>query len=220
MNYYSQIGQDKYYIEEICKYKRKGRFLDVGANDGMTESNTYSLEHHLGWTGVCIESNPCMVPLCIQNRPQSQVIEATVWSSSSILEFEYPGPNGIGKSKLARIANIDYNKDYFVEEFQERKVYETQSTTIDELLGPGNHEFDFMSLDIEGAELEALKGIDWVRTSIGFMTVEWGLRGKYFLEITAYLEAVGYNLHRVNMHDAEYIHPRTAEDLQRCLVPL
>ena len=44
MTYYSQIGQDKYYIEEIAKHRRGGVFLDIGANDGLFGSNTATLE--------------------------------------------------------------------------------------------------------------------------------------------------------------------------------
>lgn len=56
--FYSQAGQDKYLIENIYKNKEKGFFIDIGAHDGITYSNTYYLEKELGWSGICIEPNP------------------------------------------------------------------------------------------------------------------------------------------------------------------
>jgi hypothetical protein len=52
--YYSQIGQDKYFIENISNKKREGFFLDIGAHDGILESNTAALELDYGWSGICV----------------------------------------------------------------------------------------------------------------------------------------------------------------------
>ena len=53
--YYSQSGQDKFINEKLFKEKRNGIFLDIGANDGITLSNTYFFEKELGWKGICFE---------------------------------------------------------------------------------------------------------------------------------------------------------------------
>jgi hypothetical protein len=53
MKFYSQNNQDKI-INHLLK-KKNGVFLDIGANDGITISNTYYFEKKLNWTGLCIE---------------------------------------------------------------------------------------------------------------------------------------------------------------------
>jgi hypothetical protein len=58
MKYMSQKGQDKWIIESIFGGKRNGFFVDLAATDGVALSNTYILEKHFGWTGICIEPNP------------------------------------------------------------------------------------------------------------------------------------------------------------------
>ena len=58
MTFYSQLGQDRILDEEIFKGRRGGVFVDVGAHDGTTYSNTRFFEEERGWTGVCIEPLP------------------------------------------------------------------------------------------------------------------------------------------------------------------
>jgi len=55
--YYGQCGQDKLIIETLFPGKTNGVFVDIGANDGVTFSNTYLLEK-LGWSGLVIEPIP------------------------------------------------------------------------------------------------------------------------------------------------------------------
>jgi len=60
--YYSQLGQDKWVLEKL-DYKENGFFIEIGAYDGITLSNTYSLEKDFGWDGICVECNPEIIPL-------------------------------------------------------------------------------------------------------------------------------------------------------------
>ena len=57
MKSYSQYYQD-FFIDFLFKKKRGGVFLDIGANDGITFSNTYHFEKFRNWTGLCIEPHP------------------------------------------------------------------------------------------------------------------------------------------------------------------
>ena len=55
--YYSQIGQDKF-VNEFFKGKLNGVFVDIGAHDGESGSNSLFLEKHRNWSGICIEPGP------------------------------------------------------------------------------------------------------------------------------------------------------------------
>jgi len=35
-----------------------GYFVDIGAHDGITNSNSYIFEKYFGWSGICVEPNP------------------------------------------------------------------------------------------------------------------------------------------------------------------
>ena len=58
----SQEGQDRIILDlffrENGEYKRGGIFIEVGAYDGVTISNTLLMERELGWTGLCLEPIP------------------------------------------------------------------------------------------------------------------------------------------------------------------
>jgi FkbM family methyltransferase len=205
---YSQIGQDTYYLENISKNKKNGFFLDIGANDGILTSNTAKLEFEYGWSGICIEANLDLITDLTKNRPNSKVVHSAVWNSSGIVEFEIP-VNNVKNTKghlLSRISNIDRNQKGFRKDTIIKKV-QIQAKTITDILkeiGKLPCIIDYMSLDIEGAELEALKGIDFSQIDIKFMTVEHGDRPGYLFEIDCYLKQFGYKIHRVNKWDVEF----------------
>ncbi|MCP9889441.1 hypothetical protein KBY57_00010 [Cyanobium sp. Aljojuca 7D2] len=48
--------------------ERKGYFVELGANDGVSQSNTYKLQKHFGWTGLLIEPSPRRFVECVANR--------------------------------------------------------------------------------------------------------------------------------------------------------
>src|ERR1035437_3743843 len=64
---YSQSAQDAFVISYF-KNKRNGIFIDIGANDGVSLSNTYYLEKELGWTGICIEPISAIFEKLDKNR--------------------------------------------------------------------------------------------------------------------------------------------------------
>lgn len=68
VKYYSQYGQDKLLHNLFFKGKKKGVFLDIGAHDGVSFSNTYFFERYLGWKGICIEPNPEVFQRLKKNR--------------------------------------------------------------------------------------------------------------------------------------------------------
>lgn len=55
VKYHSQWGQDRYLNEHIFNNKVGGVFVDIGAHDGITLSNTYFFEKNINRTGVAFE---------------------------------------------------------------------------------------------------------------------------------------------------------------------
>ena len=66
--YYSQVDQDRILNEQVFCGMRNGVFVDVGAHDGTSFSNTLVFERELGWTGLCIEPNPDVFTRLNDNR--------------------------------------------------------------------------------------------------------------------------------------------------------
>jgi len=203
MTYHSQIDQDRYFIEFVVRGRRGGRFLDVGSHDGVHYSNTLALERDYGWTGVCVEADPEVAELCRAARPGAQVINATVWSLAVPLILSRPAN---GRTVLTRVAGQAINQGYFDEDFVEKIDQWVEARPLRQLI-PGEQFFDYFSLDVEGAELPALSGIDWDRTTFGFVNIEHGHRPGQLERLVEFMRRQGYELHRVNFHDVEFTRP-------------
>lgn len=66
--YMSQCGQDKYVAEILYPQLYEGVFVDIGAHDGVSLSNTAFLERQRHWTGLCVEPNPDVFRELQKNR--------------------------------------------------------------------------------------------------------------------------------------------------------
>lgn len=207
MEYHSQIGQDKYFIENINNGKRGGTFLDIGAHDGIFNSNTYALEKNLDWIGYCIEANPSMYKLLTKNR-NCQCILGAAWSENTKLTFEIPtrekSPNGkLFGSELGRIKGLSGNERYFQNWFEDTNTFEVDAFKISDKIPNINH-IDYLTLDVEGAELEVLKGLDLQNLNVSFMTIEHGNRPNQIKAITKFVSEYDYIVHRINRFDIEF----------------
>jgi FkbM family methyltransferase len=67
MNYHSQLGQDKF-VDDFFNQQENLVFLDIGAHDGITLSNTYFLEKERNWKGICVEPQPKEFLKLTENR--------------------------------------------------------------------------------------------------------------------------------------------------------
>lgn len=171
MEYYSQYGQDKFLYESFFKEQTNGFYLDIGAHDGITLSNTYLFEK-LGWDGVCVEPLPdvfkklelnrkCKLHNCVvSNKTGTEnflVLEGYTEMLSGILENYDP-------NHLIRIEN-ELNMMG-----GSKKIIVTESITFDDLNLP--NKIDFISLDVEGSEIKILESIDFNKYEIHIMSIE------------------------------------------------
>ena len=66
-NNQSQFGQD-YNVAKLLNFKRNGIFIEAGAYDGETHSNTLQLELQYNWTGILVEPNPDTFQLLVSKH--------------------------------------------------------------------------------------------------------------------------------------------------------
>jgi FkbM family methyltransferase len=209
LRYFSQINQDKYYIENISKFKCNGTFIEIGGYDGITGSNTYFLEKYLNWSGLIVECNPEIVELCKKNRRNPVCDKAIYKDSGSTVEFIIPGGEEIegGKGQLSGIKDFIKKESLqcFKSSYNNSRIVNISTININDLLDQYNMlNIDYMSIDIEGYEFELLKCIDYSKFKINYITVEHGSVQEYRNIIFSLMTANGYNLVRHNQHDSEY----------------
>ena len=147
--FYSQSGQDKW-VCDFFNYKKNGYFVEVGAYDGIQTSNTYYLEKELGWNGICIEANLEIFKILKQNR-QSNNINVAVSSNKGLCNF-----NGDRINTFGHVVECDTLNSILYNNSCKQKI-------------------DYLSLDIEGMEYEALKSLDFNYWYIKLITVEHNL---------------------------------------------
>lgn len=176
-NIYERLGSRRYSRTALHDLDRKlaawlpdrpGIFVEAGANDGVTQSNTYYLERFRGWTGVLVEPIPELAAECRQQRPRSVVVNAalvpegyegkTVTMHYGDLYSVVAGHAGAPGAELAAGG--------------ESRIEVPARTLTSILEEAGIERIDFMSLDVEGLELDALAGLDLARFAPDLLLVE------------------------------------------------
>jgi FkbM family methyltransferase len=172
-NYSSQYGQDSFVFNEVFKSKQnEGFFVDIGAHDGVTLSNTLFLEK-LGWKGVCVEPIPRLFQKLKENRGCLCVEGCVSNLDTDIVEF----CDISGYSEMLSGIEQCYDQNHVAR--INRELQETGGSV--ERIKVKNYKFNdiilektihYLSLDTEGSELDILKSIDWNKYLILSMSVE------------------------------------------------
>jgi len=174
--YYSQKGQDKYLNEYLFKNKINGIFVEVGAHDGISFSNTYFFEKHLNWRGLCIEPNPNIFNKLKNNR---KCVCEQICISTSNEEMPFLLCSGYILEMYSGLLN-NYNPkhlDRINQEMQQfggdQVVIFVKCSTLQAVFDKyGLSHINLLSIDIEGAEEEAIRSIDFKKVTIDVILVE------------------------------------------------
>lgn len=154
---------------------RGGVFIEAGAHDGYTQSNTYALERLRGWTGVLIEPVPRNAARA-RRRRRAQVFECALVGpdlDGTTVEIEAgdlmstlaPEEGGsLGREHAAIGAEVSGTAQARIS-----VPARTLSSVLDEA---GITRVDLLALDVEGFELQALSGLDLERHRPTYMLVE------------------------------------------------
>jgi FkbM family methyltransferase len=200
-NYFSYIktfGKHTYtgeYSQDRIAYlyfKRKtdGFFIDIGAHDGISGNNTYIFEQ-IGWKGICIEPQPDIFRQLQKNR-KCDIYNAAIYTQSSDgLEFAKIN-NADFLSGLSVILS-DNRKELLEKESNQVEYIKVKTMMFDDIMKtyPSVRYIDFMSLDVEGAELNILQTINFERYSFGLMAIENNEPNNI---LAKYMESKGYKI--------------------------
>ena len=146
-----------------------GSFLEAGAHDGFTFSNTYYLERHRGWHGVLVEPVPELRARCARRRPRSRVLGCAL-VGPDCPDPEVPIHFGDLMSSLNDPAHAAHGLAV-----AGRRPYTVSvpARTLDAVLQEtGAGRLDVIVLDLEGHEPEALRGLDLERHGPRYLVVE------------------------------------------------
>lgn len=177
--YPSQIGQDKWVLETMFPGVTDGYFLDVGSGDGEFHSNTVALERR-GWSGICVDPFPSNMGM-----RTCQVFKEVVWSTPGrVMTFQ----------KAEGLGGLAETLDRWKEEAMKAPSVEMTTVTLDDILTRAKAPafIHFLSLDIEGAELEALRAFPFDRIKLGSIALEHNYEEPKRTQLVEFLAARGY----------------------------
>lgn len=203
---YSGLNNLDQKLEKYLNYNN-GYFVELGANDGVSQSNTLYYEKYKGWRGVLIEPTPHNYLLCRENRSPTNKIFCNACVSfdykQKFVEIAYSNlmsaPLGLESDISNPLEHAAQGKE-FLKPSHENFIFGALAKPLSILLDEANAPLviDFLSLDVEGAEIEVLKGIDHSKYIFKFMCIETRNQEK----IALYLDTVGYKMiERLSTHD-------------------
>jgi FkbM family methyltransferase len=169
-------AKEELVIRDFFQDKRDGIFLDVGCWHPIQDSNTYYLEHHLGWSGIGVDALPEMARKWKRNRPASKFFNYIVTDHSDTTESFFRSAEYTDISAIDKPAKGPGGHPVNAEEVK------VPTITLTKLLeANGVTKVDFVSMDIEGAEPLALAGFDIERFKPELLCVEAKVKNREFL---------------------------------------
>lgn len=193
-------------IEGYLPHKN-GYFVELGANDGISQSNTKYFELFKSWNGVLVEAYEPNFQKCIRNRKKStKSFHAACVSSdypgkkvqfmySNLMTISLDGNNQIENPRAHALEGSQFLENSEIVHLFEAPA-RTLETVLDEAEAPSK--MDLLSLDVEGSEMEVLKGLNHSRYTFSYICVE--TRSSELMK--NYLGQFGYQLvEKLTEHD-------------------
>ena len=183
-------------IHEFFNFKPDGFFVDIGAYDGVSISNTKFLED-LGWDGICVEPHPNVFKKLIENR-KCKKVNCAIWNENTEVNFLSLS----GYTEMLSGIYESYDSRHHQRVLNELQLYggnseliKINANTFDTLVDITN--IDFLSIDTEGSELQILEQINFEKFDIKLICVENNFHEKKFDD---FFNKKGYELYsRINI---------------------
>lgn len=159
--FFSQFGEDRWIVSNIDLTK-KGFFVDVGAADGVTFSNTYYFEK-LGWSGICFEPDPRNFELAQNFR-------------KDILPYAVSTKNGTVDFYLSTVAP-DWSG--LKDNNHGSEITKVKAVTLGYILEKSKvKNIDLLSIDTEGTELDVWESFDYKKYKPKVVIIEYNSQGE------------------------------------------
>ena len=164
----------------------KGVFLELGGYDGITYSNTKTLEDSLKFSGVLIEASPTSFEKMCQTRPKCKNHNYAISNRDSEYISFLGDDKAVGGLKdILENTNQKSGRNWIDAWNISREEINVKVKKLSDVLKDDDIKYiDIFSLDVEGAELEVLESMDWNIPVyiIVFETSAWGKEGKEMVE--------------------------------------
>lgn len=194
-------AEEKALVRRYFGNASRGFYVEVGANEPASDfSQTWHLEK-MGWRGILIEPNRELFDAIVKQRPGSKAYNVACSSPDKVgfaeLKIPFMADGALDTGKAALEVEIDHAG------FASYRTERVRVVTLDSILEGNNVErIDFLSIDVEGTELDVLKGLNLERYRPRLILLEDKL---VYLNKHRWLKRKGYRLVKRTLFNNWYI---------------
>lgn len=189
---FSQEGEDMV-LRRVFSNIQHGIYIDIGAHHPSYCSNTKYF-YQRGWMGINVEPIPGSKAIFEHERPADINLELLVSENEGDAEFYLFEPSLMNTmSKEQSEANKKFEWCKF------KGTTRVQSMPLAKLLDehlPAGKQIDFMSIDVEGAEMSVLRSNNWEKYAPNVLLVEiinTDIAGVFNTTVHSFLSNLNYN---------------------------
>ena len=190
-------------LKEYINYKN-GFYIEIGANDGVRQSNTLYLEKFKNWKGILVEPSKRYKNLIKNRKKKNYFFNVACCSFESVDKYKslyYADLHTLSKNNINQKDLESFQKEaetHFSGKVEEFKI---EQIPLNELLikSKAPEIIDFFSLDVEGDELNVLKGINFDDYKFKFLLIEGDET-----EVTEFLLSKNYKVLKKLKYDTLY----------------
>ena len=194
------VAREQALVQGFFGSRPDGFYVEIGANDPVLHSQTHHLEQ-LGWEGILVEPQPELCERLRRERPRARVfgvacvargardealLQLAADRAHSSLKADHPTPGAVYVGTIR-----------------------VPARTLDGILEEcGDPRVDFLSIDVEGAELEVLRGLDLTVRRPALLLIEDHVHD---LKVHRHLKGQRYRLLRRTQYNNWYVPAESAE---------
>jgi FkbM family methyltransferase len=201
--FYSQYKQDEYLETTIFKGYKGGFYVDVGSHDGVSLNNTLYFERNNNWRGINIEPIKCVFDKLVENRTTDRNTNINCAICNYDGEADFYLNEGYTEMLSGIIENYDARhlerlKNENTEMLATTQVVKVNTKRLQTILD--EHEVShihYLSIDVEGAEFEVIKSIDFDKVFVDVIGFENNYE-EVSIPIIQYLIKKGFKVVKVS----------------------
>lgn len=168
---HAQHGED-YFLWQRLGFKREGVFVEIGAYNGVSLSNSKFFED-IGWRGLLVEAHPALAEECRIQRPGSVTVQAALGEVNEGTATFTMVRGEPGVDTLSFAATSDQHRRRVAGKGAIMEKVSVPARTLASVLEEhGIEDIDWISIDVEGGELGVLKGADFSKVSPRMLLIE------------------------------------------------
>lgn len=170
-NFYSQYGEEQI-LSQFFGDKKNGFLVDIGAMDGITYSNSRYLIENNSWSGILVEPHPEYfqnLQRIYGDNHNIALLNYGCFNIETELDF-YLYSTGIDGS----VSTISQDfKEHITNRHGDKykEIIKINTMTLNNVIKDCDH-IDFLSIDVEGVDMEVLSSNDWAKNRPSLVCIE------------------------------------------------